>query len=250
MPPDRSVRPAASLRFRMPVALLTGVGREGQVGEAFGRRRSADGFELILVDRTAAHVQERATALADSGKKVSAHACDLSDPDAVTALFRDIGRVYPSGLNALVHMAGGFAATGSIADTDVTAWDQQLTINLRTAFLTARGVLPLLRQQRGAIVFFSSESALDGAKVAHVAAYAVAKSSVLVLSRAISQEEHSAGVRSNVVAPAAIRTATNIASMGRATAFVEREDVAATVAYLCSPQAAAITGQVLRLGAR
>src|SRR3954451_21362705 len=130
----------------MPVALLTGVGREGQVSESVAQRLAADGFDLVLVDRTAAHVQERAKALSAAGRTVSAHACDLSDPDAVVALFRDVARAHPAGLNALVHMAGGFAATGGVADTDVVAWDRQLTINLRTAFLTARSAIPLLRQ--------------------------------------------------------------------------------------------------------
>jgi NAD(P)-dependent dehydrogenase (short-subunit alcohol dehydrogenase family) len=137
-----------------------------------------------------------------------------------------------------------------VAESDVEAWDRQLTINLRTAFLAARAAIPLLRRQHGSLVFFASESAIAGAKVARIAAYAVAKSAVLALSQAISQEEHAAGVRSNVVAPAAIRTATNAASMSPASAFVERVDVAAAVAYLCSPQAAAVTGQVLRLSAR
>jgi NAD(P)-dependent dehydrogenase (short-subunit alcohol dehydrogenase family) len=234
----------------MLLALLTGVGREGQVGEAVAARLARDGFDLLLVDRTAANVQDRAASLRDSGRKATPLACDLSDADAVAGLFRNIRKEHGASLNALVHMAGGFAMTGPVAETEVAAWDHQLTINLRTAFLVARGAIPLLREGRGAMVFFSSESALTGAKVAQIGAYAVAKSGVVALTTAISQEERSSGIRANVVAPAAIRTTANVAAMANGSRFVEREDVAATVSYLCSDASVAINGQVLRLTAR
>jgi NAD(P)-dependent dehydrogenase (short-subunit alcohol dehydrogenase family) len=107
----------------------------------------------------------------------------------------------------------------------------------------------LLRASRGSAVFFSSESALSGAKLARTAAYAVAKSGLLTLAIAVAQEEAANGVRVNIVAPAAIRTASNAVDMPNAR-FVEREDVAATVAWLCSAEALAVTGQVLRLTPR
>jgi NAD(P)-dependent dehydrogenase (short-subunit alcohol dehydrogenase family) len=176
-------------------------------------------------------------------------AADLSSEDAVALLFSEIGRASAGRIDAFVHLAGGFAVTGPVADTPVADWEKQLTINLRTAFLAARGAIPLLRAARGAAVFFSSESALSGAKLARTAAYAVAKSGLVTLALAISQEEATTGVRVNVLAPAAIRTASNTVDMPNAR-FVEREDVAATVAWLCSAEAQAITGQVLRLTPR
>ncbi len=175
-------------------------------------------------------------------------AADLSSESAVAALFDEI-RQADARLDAFVHLAGGFAVTGPVADTSVGDWEKQLTINLRTAFLTARGAIPMLRSSGGSAVFFSSESALAGVKLARTAAYAVAKSGLVTLAMAISQEEAGNGVRVNVLAPAAIRTATNTADMPNAR-FVEREDVAATVAWLCSEEAKAVTGQVLRLTPR
>ena len=70
------------------------------------------------------------------------------------------------------------------------------------------------------------------------------------LAMALSQEEAPNGVRVNVVAPASIRTARNVAEMGAAARFVELDDVAAAVAWLCSTQAQAVTGQVIRLAPR
>ena len=234
----------------MGLALLTGVGRQGQVGEAVASRLAREGFELILVDRTFENVRERAAELTTQGFAADAFACDLADPAAVADLMVRISASHGASLAAVVHAAGGFSATGTVADTDVAAWERQLTINLRTAFLVSRATIPLLRRNRGSLVFFSSESALAGSKLSHIAAYAVAKYGVVALATAIAQEERAAGIRANVVAPAAIRTAANVATMPPESRFVERDDVAATVAYLCSDAARAITGQVLRLTAR
>ena len=234
----------------MGLALLTGVGREGQVGEAVAQRLAADGHELILVDRDTANVEARAASIRAVGGKAHALSADLSDPTAVAALIQAVTSRHGGQLDALVHLAGGFAVTGPVAETEIEAWDRQLSINLRTSFLVSRAAIPLLRKKGGSMVFFSSESALPGAKVARISAYTVAKYGVIALATAISQEERESGIRANVLAPASIRTGTNVASMPEGSRFVEREDVAATVSWLCSDASSAVTGQVIRLAAR
>jgi len=234
----------------MRYALLTGIGRPGQVGEAVANRLAADGYTLLLVDRNGAEAEARAADIRARSGAAHGFGADLASEAAVANLFAEIRRSHGDGLAAYVHLAGGFAVTGPIAETSVEDWEKQLTINLRTAFLVARGAAVMLRQERGAAVFFSSESAIPGAKVARIAAYAVAKTGVLELAMALAQEEATNGVRVNVVAPASIRTARNVAEMGAAARYVELEDVAAAVAWLCSAQAQAVTGQVIRLAPR
>lgn len=234
----------------MRYALITGVGRPGQVGEAVAARLATDGLALLLVDRTGTEAEPRAAAIRASGGRAHAFSADLSSEEAVADLFSEIHRAHGEKLSAYVHLAGGFAVTGPVADTSMDDWEKQLTINLRTAFLVARRAIPMLRSEHGSAVFFSSESALTGAKVSKVAAYAVAKSGLLTLAMALAQEEAPSGVRVNVLAPAAIRTARNAADMGSNARFVEREDVAAAVAWLCSAEALAVTGQVIRLAPR
>ena len=233
----------------MRFALLTGVGRPGQVGEAVAARLAADGYSLLLVDRSRDAVEARAEELRASGGTVQGFGADLSSEAEVAALFEQVGRASSGTLSAFVHMAGGFAVTGPVAETSLADWEKQLTINLKTAFLASRRAIPLLRAGKGSAVFFSSESALAGAKLSRTAAYAVSKSGLLTLALAISQEEGANGVRANIIAPAAIRTATNTADMPNAR-FVEREDVAAAVAWLCSDEARGVTGQVVRLTPR
>jgi NAD(P)-dependent dehydrogenase (short-subunit alcohol dehydrogenase family) len=227
--------------------VLTGVGREGQVGEAVARVFAERGSRVFLVGRREEEVRARADALIAAGLRAAALSADLSDPVAVDALAARVRDATSGRVHALVHLAGGFAASGPVADSDIAAWTRQFTINFTTAYVTARAFLPLLRATKGSIVFFGSEAALPGARVAGIAAYAVAKTAVLTLAQAIAQEERDNGVRANALAPAAIRTAANLAQMGADAAFVTREAVADVVLWLCSDAARAVTGQVVRV---
>ena len=185
------------------------------------------------------------------GADAFGYSADLSDPDDVSRLVDQIQREHGQSLNAVVHAAGGFAMSGPVGESDVTVWDTQLAINLRTAYVTSRAFLPMLRAGRGSLVFFASEKALPGASVAEASAYAVAKTGVVTLMRAIAAEERKNGVRANAVAPATVRTASNVSAMGESGSafggYVEMDDVAKAVSYLCSPAAQAVTGQVIRL---
>ena len=98
------------------------------------------------------------------------------------------------------------------------------------------------------MVYFASSAALPGAPVANASAYATAKGGVVTLMRAVAAEEKKAGVRANALAPQAIRTDTNLASMGEDKQYVERETIAAWVLWLASAASGPISGQVIRLG--
>jgi NAD(P)-dependent dehydrogenase (short-subunit alcohol dehydrogenase family) len=213
------------------------------VARAFAER----GARVFLVDRLEDQVRARSDALIAAGLRSAALAADLSDPAAIDALVARVRDATSGRVHALVHLAGGFAASGPVAESDPAAWTRQFTINLTTAYLTARAFLPLLRTTKGAIVFFGSEAALPGARVQGLAAYAAAKSALLTLMQVIAQEERDAGVRANALAPAAIRTAANVADMGADTAYVTREAVADVVLWLCSDAARPVTGQVIRV---
>ncbi|HKW11310.1 MAG TPA: SDR family oxidoreductase [Gemmatimonadaceae bacterium] len=232
--------------FRGPI-LLTGAGREGQVGESVARELAERGATLLLVDRSADHARDRAAALTQAGFRASSFACDLADAGAVGDLAVRVRNEHGDRLAAFVHVAGGFALSGSLDESDVDAWQRMMSINLTTAYLVTRAFLPMLRAGKGAIVYFASESALPGAKVASIAAYAAAKSGVVALMHAVAQGERDNGVRANALAPTSIRTAANIQSMGENVRYVERAEVAAAVAYLCSDDASAVTGQVIAL---
>ncbi|HJU74485.1 MAG TPA: SDR family oxidoreductase [Gemmatimonadaceae bacterium] len=230
-------------------AVLTGVGRPGQVGEVVAQTFARAGARLVLVDRTPDEVAARAAELRSLGAEVAAYDCDLSDVAAVDTLARTVGDAAPNGIHALVCLAGGFAMSGPVAESDPAVFHKMLAINLTTAYLTTRAFLPALRSTRGGIVYFSAAAVLAGTSGAKMFAYAAAKSGVAALMRAVAAEEAEAGVRANALAPTAIRTATNEQSMSGNTRYVEREQVAEITLYLCSDAAHAITGQLIRLDA-
>ena len=231
------------------LTLLTGIGREGQVGEVVARAFAQRDATVLLVDRQAEQAEACARRLTKGGLRASAYACDLTSADQVGELAARVQREHGDRLDALVSMAGGFASSGTVAEGDVEVWHRMFAINLTTAYLATRAFLPLLRAAGGTIVYFASEAALPGSRIAGMAPYAAAKTGVVTLMQAVAQEERANGVRSNALAPAAIRTAANLESMGTDKRYVEREDVAATVVWLCSEAARAVTGQVIRLQA-
>jgi NAD(P)-dependent dehydrogenase (short-subunit alcohol dehydrogenase family) len=225
--------------------VLTGVGREGQVGEAVAQSFAEHGARVFLIDRNDAQVQARADALLAKGLRAAALAGDLTDTAAVTALADRVRDAAGGRLHALVHLAGGFAPSGPIAESDPAIWAKQFAINATTAYLTARSFVPLLRALKGSIVFFASEAILPGGRVAELSAYAAAKSAVVAVMRAVAQEERPHGVRANAVAPTTIRTADNLAAMGADVPMVTREAVADVVLWLCSESGRAVSGQVI-----
>jgi len=240
--------PAPGDRLDGKVAVLTGVSRPGQVGELVARHLAERGASVVLIDRTGTEAESRAAELRQEGLRATAARADLTDRTQLDAVTSSVAHDF-GGVDALVNIAGGFAMSGKVAESDPDAWSRQLDIGLKTAYLTTRAFLPLLRKRQGAVVFFASAAALPGGRIAEMSGYAVSKAGVITLMRAVAQEERDTGVRSNALAPTAIRTAANLETMGSSTRYVEREEVADAVRFLCFSKAArSITGQVIQLG--
>ncbi|MDQ3698102.1 MAG: SDR family oxidoreductase [Gemmatimonadota bacterium] len=233
--------------FENKTVVLTGVGRPGQLGEVVAGAFAARGARLVVVDVEAGEAEARAAAIRAAGGDARGLGCDLTDAAQVAALAGDVGAVAAGRVDALVNMAGGFAMSGPVDESEVAVWHRMIEINLTTAYVATRAFLPLLRSTRGAIVYFASAAVLPGGRGGGMAAYAAAKSGVLALMRAVADEERETGVRANAIAPTTIRTAANVAAMGDSARYVEREAVAETVLFLCSDRAGAITGQAVRL---
>ena len=235
------------MRFDDKVVVLTGVGRAGQAGETVARAFAELGASVVAVARKDGEVTERVQALRDAGFRADGFPCDLTDEAQVRVLAEDVTALHGGRVDALINIAGGFAMSGPVADSHFGEWQRQFAINLTTAYLTTRAFLPLVRPARGSIVYFASAAALPGARTAQLAAYSAAKSGVVALMRAVADEERPNGVRANALAPTAIRTATNLESIGDKVRYVEREAVAEAVCFLCSEGAGAITGQTIVL---
>jgi NAD(P)-dependent dehydrogenase (short-subunit alcohol dehydrogenase family) len=122
-------------------------------------------------------------------------------------------------------------------------WERVLALNLRTAFLISRAVLPaMLDAGWGRIVHVSSKAAV--APRAKEAAYAVAKMGLITLTEAIAAETKGSGVTANVILPSIIDTEQNREMMPKSdpARWVPPADIAAMMRHLCSQRAASISG--------
>jgi 3-oxoacyl-[acyl-carrier protein] reductase len=232
-------------------ALVTGASRG--IGAAIARRLAADGFDVAVgyaadADGAAA----TAAAVEAEGRRSSLHAADVAD-EAQAAAMVEAAEEALGPLDAVVLNAGitrdGLAVRMSDED-----WRAVIDTDLSGAFYTARPALRgMLRRRSGSIVAVSSVVGLIGN--AGQANYAAAKAGMIGMVRALAREAGGRGVRVNAVAPGYITTDMTAAlSDDQRGALLERtplgrlgdpEDVAAAVGFLCSADAAFVTGAVL-----
>lgn len=166
-------------------------------------------------------------------------AADLSDPDAVEELWARLDGVP----RWVVNVTGGYAG-GSLADSTAESLHQQLRLNLETCWWSCRAAAKRL-QPGSAIVNVSSRAAIAGSTGS--AAYGVTKAAVNRLTEILAAELKPAGIRVNAVMPNLIDTAANRASMPQASMrnAVAPELIARTIIWLCSEEAAAVSGAIV-----
>jgi len=229
------------------VALVTG-GNTG-IGEAVSRRLAAEGARVAVGwfedEESAAGLARR---LSSQGAECIRVRCDVTDGESVSRALDRVERELGP-LVALVNNAGVISRIPFLEMSEED-WDQVLQVSLYGTSRCCRLALPgMVRNKRGAIVNLASELAYIGnVDLAH---YVSAKAGVIGLTRALAKEFGPRGVRVNAVAPGP--TATRMIA-GITPEFVHTiplrrlgtpDDVAAAVAFLCSEDAAWMTGQVL-----
>jgi 3-oxoacyl-[acyl-carrier protein] reductase len=179
-------------------------------------------------------------------------AADVSDPGEAQGLVERVESELGD-LDLLVNNAGITRDTliARMSDED---WELVLDTNLRGAFNTCRAVSrKMLRRRAGAIVNISSVVGVHGNP--GQANYAASKAGIIGLTKALARELGTRGVRANVVAPGYITTELTEVLSEEITGTIlantplgrlgSPEDVAAAVRFLCSDEAAFITGEVL-----
>ncbi|QGZ94917.1 bifunctional rhamnulose-1-phosphate aldolase/short-chain dehydrogenase [Terricaulis silvestris] len=181
-------------------ALVTGAA--GGIGAATATRLLDEGACVTLVDRDATALEAMHAALVQQfGKDVVASAvCDVTDELQVQAAFDVAVRAF-GGLDIMVANAG-LASSAPIEETSVALWKQNYDVLAQGYFLSARAAFPLMRRNRGSIIFIGSKNAL--AATPNASAYASAKAAAVHLARCLALEGAEAGIRVNVVNPDAV----------------------------------------------
>lgn len=237
------------------VALVTGASRG--IGRAVALALAARGAKVV-VNYASREDAARAVAaeITAAGGQAAISGFDVSSAEAVSAAIAQIGKEH-GGLDILVNNAG-VAINGLLMRFRDEAWAKTLATNLSGAFYCARAaaVLLLKAKDRGRIINITSVVGEMGN--GGQAAYAASKAGVIGLTKAMARELASRGVTVNAVAPGFIETdmtAEHLPEAQRAKLVGEiplgrigaAHEIGDAVAFLAGPEAAYITGQVLRV---
>ena len=231
------------------VAIVTG-GAQG-IGYASAQRLLRSGARVVLWDIDAARLEAALGALGTLGP-VAVEVVELTDDAAVArataSALRSHGRI-----DCLVNNAGITGGNAPTWELDPAVWRQVIEVNLIAPYLTCRHVTPvMLSQGWGRIVNIASVAGKEGNP--NASHYSASKAGLIALTKSLAKETATRGVLVNAIAPAAARTAIfdqmqpahiqymlGKIPMGR---FVEVDEIAAMVAWLCSEDCSFSTGAV------
>jgi NAD(P)-dependent dehydrogenase (short-subunit alcohol dehydrogenase family) len=244
----------ANSRLQGTIGIVTGAA--SGIGRATAQRLASEGARLVLAD-----IQPVDAALSDIqawGAEAAYCRTDVSNNSAVEAMIGFAVERFGA-LDFLINNAG-VPLIKTVLETSEEEWDRVMAVNLKSIFLACRAAIPRLRGRNGAVIVnVASELGLVGASSA--AAYCASKGGVIQLTRAMAVDHAKDGIRVNAVCPGPIETplldvfnqayadqgeaaadsaaSTLLGRVGRA------EEVASAIAFLCSKDAAFMTGAVL-----
>jgi 2-keto-3-deoxy-L-fuconate dehydrogenase len=242
------------------VAVVTGGG--SGIGRAIATLFAARSAHVVVLDLDAKAAQGTADAITDAGGRADAASCDVSDAAGVNAVFETIvGRMQR--LDILINNAG-VAHVGNIERTPEADFDRLYRVNVKGVYLCSQAAVPVMvRQGGGVILNLASITAFIG--VADRFAYSMTKGAVLTMTKSVAIDYVKQKVRCNCICPARIHTPfvdgfvkknypgreadvlrelSNYQPMGR---MGTPEEVAFLALYLCSDEAAFVTGQAYPL---
>ena len=245
-------------------ALVTG--STSGIGLSIARRLAAEGANVVLngLGRTEEVESLRRDLAARHGVRVAYDAADISKPDAIAEMMQGAIAEF-GGVDVLVNNAG-IQHVAPVDDFPPEKWDAILAINLSAAFHTVRTAVPAMKTRGwGRIVNIASAHALVASPFK--SAYVASKHGIAGFTKTVALEVAEAGITVNAVCPGYVLTPLvekQIPSTARARGisreavirdvllaaqptkkFVTVHEVAALTAFLCSHDAASITGAVL-----
>ena len=231
-------------------ALITGA--TGGIGSAIARALHSQGAEVILSGTRQGALNELAHELSDRAHSIAA---DLSDKSSIDALIKQISDISTDGVDIVINNAG-IARDNLLVRMKDEEWNQVLDINLFAGYKLTQGLMRgMMKRRWGRIIGISSVVGATGNP--GQANYAAAKAGMIGFSKALAQEVATRGITVNVIAPGMIQTAMtddlNEDQSARLLSTIplgrlgSPEEIAASVIYLASDEAAYVTGATLHV---
>lgn len=226
--------------FSGKVVLITGgTGALGRaVAQAFGTS-NATTVVTYIVDEEMEDVKTKIKTITELVK------ADITKEDQAKKLVSHVIETYDR-IDVLINVVGGYLGGKSVAEVDETEWDKMMNMNLKSAFLISKHVIPLmLSAKHGKIVHISSRTGLksDG----YDSAYSASKSGLIRLIESISEEVKEHNINVNCILPSTIDTEANRKAMPDSdfSKWVKTEDLANLMLFLCSDEAKVINGAAI-----
>jgi NAD(P)-dependent dehydrogenase (short-subunit alcohol dehydrogenase family) len=184
--------------------------------------------------------------LRDHKQVVTTVAGNLADEVNITGLYKGIRPLWAS-----IHIAGGFAA-GALIETNAATIHQQIDMNLVSCMLCCRAAVAAMQGSAsqgagGRIVNVSARAGLEWRSGAGMTAYTASKAAVAAFTAALAEEVVKDGILVNAVAPSIMDTPANRNAMPKAdyALWPKVEEVAATIAFLASPENSVTRGAIV-----
>lgn len=239
------------MRLKNQIAIVTGAGGEGGIGQAIARRFIEEGATVVVCDIDEARAEASAGSLGD--RAVAWH-CDVTRSDEVERMVAEVVKRFGR-LDVLVNNVG-FTTPGFLGELSDADWHRVLNGNLSSTFYGIRAALkPMRAQKSGAIVNISSAAGIGGAPGLGV--YGAAKAGVISLTETAAVENFKSGVRVNCVLPNAAtkpllawfeETPDGRKTRDRIEAYSRcgsPDEIAAAVLFLASADGSYVNGAVL-----
>lgn len=236
----------------MNYALVTGASRG--IGRAIAERLAKDGYTVIINYRSNSKAaEETKAAIEAAGGKVELLPFDVSDGKAIEAALTAWDTAHEGEYISVLVNNAGIRKDGLLVFMNEDDWHQVMQTTTEGFYYTTRHVLSgMLRARKGRIVNIASVSGVSG--LPGQANYSAAKSALIGATKALSKEVAARKVTVNAVAPGFIATdmtadldEAELKKMIPAGRFGQPDEVAALVSFLCSDEAAYITGQVITI---
>ncbi len=227
-----------------PTFTLVITGAAGALGQAVARHFLAAGHHVALLDQD----ETRLRSVFGTPPNALLLAADVTSAPGVATAIARVTQTF-NHVDALVHIAGGFEMGEPVHQISRASWDRLMDLNAWSFVNVTQAVIPLMQAQRsGQVVAVSASAAREGQ--ARKGAYCAAKSALQRLVESLSHEVRADGIHVNSVAPTTLDTPANRSAMPDAdrSAWVPLDVAAQAIAFLATPQGAAVHGQHIQLG--